>query len=91
MQTVAFTATLSQIASDPYLFTLVPSANTRGRDRRLLAIVMLCVGAGVGESFLHTSAGLRGGVTICAGFKLVLALLWLVSKGKKTEAKASKA
>ncbi|PWN49354.1 inosine monophosphate dehydrogenase [Violaceomyces palustris] len=41
--TVAFTATLSQIASDPYLFALRPSASTRGRDRRLIAIVSLCI------------------------------------------------
>ncbi|GAK63863.1 2-nitropropane dioxygenase [Moesziomyces antarcticus] len=90
--TVAFTATLTQIASDPYLFHLVPSEKTRGRDRRMLAVLALCVGAGVGESLLHTSANLSGGIAISAGFKLVLALLWLVPEGKKSNtAKASKA
>lgn len=82
--TVAFTATLTQIASDPYLFHLVPSEKTRGRDRRMLAVLALCVGAGVGESLLHTSANLGGGIAICAGFKMVLALLWLVPQGKKS-------
>ncbi|PWY98629.1 inosine monophosphate dehydrogenase [Testicularia cyperi] len=83
--TVAFTATLTQVASDPYLFALMPSEKTRGRDRRMLAIVALCVGAGVGESILHTSADLCGGVAICAAFKIVLAFLWLVPQGKKQE------
>ncbi len=82
--TVAFTATLTQIASDPYLFHLVPSEKTRGRDRRLMAILALCVGAGVGESLLHTRANLSGGLAISAGFKMVLALLWLVPQGKKS-------
>lgn len=90
--TVAFTATLTQIASDPYLFHLVPSEKTRGRDRRVFAVLALCVGAGVGESLLHTSANLGGGIAISAGFKLLLALLWLVPKGKKAgPAKESKA
>lgn len=90
--TVAFTATLTQIASDPYLFHLLPSEKTRGRDRRMLAVLALCVGAGVGESLLHTSANLSGGIAISAGFKLVLALLWLVPEGKKSNtAKGSKA
>uniref|UniRef100_V5EX03 Uncharacterized protein n=1 Tax=Kalmanozyma brasiliensis (strain GHG001) TaxID=1365824 RepID=V5EX03_KALBG len=66
--TVAFTATLSQIASDPYLFHLVPSEKTRGRDRRMVAILAL------------------GGLAISAGFKMLLALLWLVPQGKKTGA-----
>ncbi|SYW77907.1 related to 2-Nitropropane dioxygenase [Ustilago bromivora] len=82
--TVAFTATLTQIASDPYLFHLIPSEKTRGRDRRMFAVLALCVGAGVDESLLHTSANLSGGLTISAGFKLVLALLWLVPRGKKS-------
>ncbi|CDS01871.1 hypothetical protein [Sporisorium scitamineum] len=82
--TVAFTATLTQIASDPYLFHLVPSEKTRGRDRRMLAVVALCMGAGVGESLLHTRANLGGGIAISAGFKLLLALLWLVPNGKKS-------
>lgn len=82
--TVAFTATLTQIASDPYLFHLIPSEKTRGRDRRMFAVLALCVGAGVGESLLHTSANLSGGLAISAGFKLVLALLWLVPRGKKS-------
>lgn len=90
--TVAFTATLTQVASDPYLFHLVPSEKTRGRDRRLLALVALCVGAGVGESLLHTSVNLNGGLAICAGFKMLLALLWLIPDGKKSgDAKESKA
>ncbi|SPC67318.1 related to 2-Nitropropane dioxygenase [Ustilago sp. UG-2017b] len=82
--TVAFTATLTQIASDPYLFHLIPSEKTRGRDRRMFAVLALCVGAGVGESLLHTSANLSGGLAISAGFKPVLALLWLVPRGKKS-------
>lgn len=90
--TVAFTATLTQIASDPYLFHLIPSEKTRGRDRRMLAVLALCLGAGVGESILHTSANLSGGLAISAGFKMVLALLWLVPQGKKSgPAKESKA
>ena len=90
--TVAFTATLTQIASDPYLFHLVPSEKTRGRDRRMFAILALCVGAGVGESLLHTRANLGGGLAICAGFKVVLALLWLVPTGKEAgPAKVDKA
>ncbi|KAJ9477900.1 NMO domain-containing protein [Pseudozyma hubeiensis] len=84
--TVAFTATLTQVASDPYLFALVPSEKTRGRDRRVFAILSLCVGAGVGESLLHTRANLSGGLAVCAAFKLVLALLWLVPQGKKSAA-----
>ncbi|KAJ1585305.1 hypothetical protein NDA15_004988 [Ustilago hordei] len=44
---VAFTATLTQIASDPYLFHLIPSEKTRGRDRRMFAVLALCVGAGI--------------------------------------------
>ena len=90
--TVAFTATLTQIASDPYLFHLVPSEKTRGRDRRMLAVLALCMGAGVGESLLHTSANLGGGLAISAGFKLLLALLWLVPDGQKSRPpKGSKA
>lgn len=89
--TVAFTATLSQIASDPYLFRLVPSEKTKGRDRRILAIMALCLGAGVGESFLHTSADLRGGVAISAAFKIITALLWLQPKGKAPKPVLSKA
>ncbi|KAN0066528.1 hypothetical protein ACQY0O_000622 [Thecaphora frezii] len=84
--TVAFTATLPQITSDPYLFALRPSVNTRGRDRRLLAIAMLCLGAGIGETFLYTKAGFSGGVAIAAGFKLLLAVLWLIPKGKRPPA-----
>ncbi len=90
--TVAFTATLTQVASDPYLFHLIPSEKTRGRDRRMLAIVALCMGAGVGESLLHTSANLSGGLAISAGFKVVLSLLWLIPEGKKSgPVKGSKA
>ncbi len=64
----------------------------RGRDRRMLAVLALFVGAGVDESLLHTSANLSGGIAIGAGFKLVLALLWLVPEGQKSDtAKASKA
>ncbi|CEH17262.1 hypothetical protein PANT_22c00308 [Ceraceosorus bombacis] len=126
--TVAFTATLTQIASDPYLFalTLSPfeahrrrakndpgsvSANaassgapkapattassgapkapaTTGRDRRLLAIFALCTGAGVAEMLLYSDAGLRGGMAIAAGFKLVLAALWLIPQGQDPKPKA---
>lgn len=89
--TVAFTATLTQIASDPYLFALLPSEKTRGRDRRMLAVLALCVGAGVGESLLHTRANLAGGIAISAAFKLVLALLWLVPDGNKVAAKENAA
>lgn len=90
LQTVAFTATLSQIASDPYLFALTLSPFERlrkggskkpgmlGRDRRLLAIAALCTGAGVAECLLFSNAGLRGGVAIAAGFKGVQA----VSRGR---------
>jgi len=108
MQTVAFTATLTQIASDPYLFalTLAPiekyrssrqernqqqsghleagekgqvaqppkAPKTLGRDRRLLGIFALCVGAGVAECLLYSRAGVRGGMTVAAGFKLIQAV-----------------
>ncbi|PWN91156.1 hypothetical protein FA10DRAFT_265035 [Acaromyces ingoldii] len=112
--TVAFTATLTQIASDPYLFFLTlspiekhrakrqlqqstaledgPSSNppppkkptirTLGRDRRLLGIFALCTGAGVAEMLLQSHAGVRGGLAIAAGFKLVQSLLWLVPSGE---------
>lgn len=86
--TVAFTATLSQIASDPYLFSLVPSERTKGRDRRILAIMALCLGAGIGESLLHTSANLSGGVAVSAAAKMITALLWLQPAGKKGQKSA---
>lgn len=105
-QTVAFTATLTQIASDPYLFALSFSPvdkyrnsrlekqqaersleaaeskegrkarvlRTLGRDRRMLGILSLCTGAGVAECILYSRAGLRGGLTIAACFKLIQAV-----------------
>ena len=58
----------------------------------MFAVLALCMGAGVGESLLHTSADLRGGIAISAGFKVLLALLWLVPHGKKsTPGKENKA
>lgn len=116
--TVAFTATLTQIASDPFLFHLglapveqakakrrrrkrartlegqaaaqdaaisteEPKLISLGRDRRMLGIFALCTGAGVAECLLQSRAGLRGGLTVAAGFKLIQAVLWFVApKGK---------
>ena len=57
----------------------------------MLAVLALCVGAGVGESLLHTRANLAGGIAISAAFKLVLALLWLVPDGNKVAAKENAA
>jgi hypothetical protein len=47
---------------------------TLGRDRRLFSIFCLCTGAGVAECLLNSRAGLRGGLTIAAGFKLIQAV-----------------
>ncbi|MCO5565447.1 hypothetical protein L7F22_019120 [Adiantum nelumboides] len=112
--TVAFTATLTQIASDPFLFhlSLAPIEQARaswkerknrqrsdsiegqreenekpkpvkpktlGRDRRMFGIFMLCAGAGIAECFLYSRAGLRGGMTIAASFKMVQAILWFIA------------
>lgn len=113
--TVAFTATLTQIASDPFLFHLSfsPIEQVRaswkerknrqrsgsiegqrkdndekpkpikpkslGRDRRMFGIFMLCTGAGIAECFLYSRAGLRGGMTIAAAFKMVQAILWFIA------------
>ncbi|KDN52220.1 hypothetical protein K437DRAFT_232586, partial [Tilletiaria anomala UBC 951] len=79
--TVAFTATLTQIGSDPYLLTLAPSPQTSGRDRRLLSVVMLCFGAGVAECLLNTALNFKGSIAVCAALKLFLALLWLAPNG----------
>jgi uncharacterized membrane protein YoaK (UPF0700 family) len=79
--TVAYTATLTQLAADPYISAVLPSSQTRGRDLRILSIVMLCFGAGVAECWLNTSLQFNGSVAVCAAFKLLLALLWLLPKG----------
>ena len=124
--TVAFTATLTQIASDPFLFhlSLAPIEQVRaswkerknrqrsgsiegqreesekpkpvkpktlGRDRRMFGIFMLCVGAGIAECFLYSAAGLSGGMTIAASFKMVQAILWFTApRGQPVATKAQK-
>ncbi|PWN32206.1 uncharacterized protein FA14DRAFT_150510 [Meira miltonrushii] len=90
--TVAFTATLTQIASDPFLFhlSLAPVEKAR-RDRRMFGIFMLCTGAGIAECFLYSRAGLRGGMTIAASFKMVQAILWFTApRGQPVTANAQK-
>ncbi len=82
--TVAYTATLTQIAADPFLGAIVPSRSTKGRDLRILSIAMLCFGAGVGECWLHSDLGFRGAMAVVAAFKLLLALLWLLPKGSSS-------
>lgn len=74
--TVAFTATITQIASDPNLFKLKSAV----RDKRLVGIVSLCVGAGVGEMLLYANTNLRGAMAIVAGFKLIQAFMWFLPK-----------
>lgn len=51
----------------------------------MLGIFALCVGAGVAECLLNSRAGLRGGLTIAAGFKLIQA----VSVGKSEESRCT--
>ncbi|EIM21138.1 hypothetical protein WALSEDRAFT_54722 [Wallemia mellicola CBS 633.66] len=77
--TVAFTATLSQIASDPNIFKLRSAA----RDTRMIGIVSLCIGAGVGEMFLYAKTNLRGGLAVVAGFKLLQAFMWFLPKASQ--------
>lgn len=81
---VAFTATVTQIAADPHLLTLWPAFGraVRGRDLRILSLGALCVGAGVGQSLLQTSIGFPAVLAVCAGAKLALALLWWVPPGE---------
>ena len=74
--TVAFTATLTQIASDPALLKL----RSKPRDTRLIAIVSLCIGAGVGEMLLYAKTNLRGSIAIVAGFKLIQGFLFFIPK-----------
>lgn len=83
---VAFTATLTQIASDPQLFKpslyLLGDEKVKGRDLRILAIIALAIGGGIAQSLLDSSLGLSGSVAVCAGFKMFLSLLWLLPKGQ---------
>ncbi|EOR04877.1 hypothetical protein J056_000229 [Wallemia ichthyophaga EXF-994] len=74
--TVAFTATITQIASDPNLFKL----RSPTRDKRMVGIVCLCIGAGVGEMLLYADTNLRGAMAIVAGFKLIQAFMWFLPK-----------
>jgi len=69
---------MSQLASDPYLFvfSLKPTARklTAGRNRRLIAIVSLMTGAGVGEMIQYTQIGSQGALAVGAAAKIVLAV-----------------
>lgn len=71
---VAFTATLTQIASDPQLFTpglyLLGNEKVKGRDLRMLAIIALATGGGIAQSLLDSSLGLSGSVAVAGGFKI---------------------
>lgn len=83
---VAYTATLTQIAADPHLWkprlSLLGHKEVRGRDLRVLAIMSLALGGGLAQTFLDSrTTGIRGGVMVSAGFKVVLSLLWLWPKG----------
>lgn len=83
---VAFTATLTQLASDPHLFTprlsfIGSHKEVKGRDLRLFALASLALGGGLAQTLLDSDAGLRGGMTVAAAFKVVLAGLWWISKG----------
>lgn len=98
---VAYTATLTQIASDPQLFkaslsfvplpsslsstsrwrTRLQDKQVKGRDHRILAIIMLTLGGGIAQSLLDSSVGLKGGVAIGAACKVFLAILWCLPKG----------
>lgn len=84
---VAFTATLTQIASDPELFTpalyLLGNQKVKGRDLRLLAIISLALGGGIAQSLLDSSLGLSGSVAVCAGFKIFLTVsVWGCDPGQ---------
>lgn len=69
---------MTQLASDPYLFvfSLKPTArkNAAGRNRRLIAIVSLMTGAGVGEMIQYTRIGTQGALVVGAAAKIVLAV-----------------
>ncbi|CAO1621957.1 unnamed protein product [Sympodiomycopsis kandeliae] len=86
---VAFTATLTQIASDPQLFTpglyLLGNEKVKGRDLRLLAIIALAMGGGIAQSLLDSSLGLSGSVAVAGGFKVFASLIWLIPKGVPTK------
>ncbi|PWN24568.1 hypothetical protein BDZ90DRAFT_100078 [Jaminaea rosea] len=88
---VAYTATLTQLASDPHLFTPrlsflcsspAKAAEVKGRDLRILALAALALGGGVSQSLLISDAGLRGGLTVAAGLKVLLGALWLIPRGE---------
>lgn len=81
---VAFTATVSSIGSDPQVFKLWPpfSREVRARDLRLLSMVALCIGAGVGQSLLLTDLGFGGALAVAAAAKLVLVPLWWLPHGQ---------
>ncbi|CAO1624624.1 unnamed protein product [Parajaminaea phylloscopi] len=85
---VAFTATLTQLASDPHLFTprlsfIGSHKEVKGRDLRIFALFCLAVGGGLAQTLLDSSAGFRGAMTVGAAFKVVLALLFWSTKGTK--------
>lgn len=84
---VAFTATVSQIAADPHLFKLWPplTREIRDRDLRVLSLMALCFGAGVGQSLLDTDLRFSGSLAICAACKTVLAVIWWLPQGQPVQ------
>ncbi|KAK3331507.1 hypothetical protein B0H66DRAFT_466525 [Apodospora peruviana] len=81
--TNVLTSLYCDLWSDPYLFAGLKE--NRKRNRRMLAILLLVAGGVVGGWLQRSRAGMSAALWIAGGIKFVIALGWVIWRGKKTE------
>ncbi|KAI8941878.1 hypothetical protein NX059_003075 [Plenodomus lindquistii] len=86
MPTVVLTSLYCDLMSDAQLFT-APLRENADRNRRVLGVVLLVLGAIAGAYLTRSDAGFMGGLWIGAGLKIGMAGAWGVWRAKMEEGK----
>ena len=84
MTSVVLTSTYCDLFSDPDLFTL-SIFNDAARNRKLVAPLLLLLGAFLGGVFANSDFGLQGALFTAAILKAIVIGAWLLWSAEQTE------
>ena len=82
LPTVVLTSLISDLISDPHLFTAGLLENP-DRNRKAMALVLSFVGATVAGALVKTSVGYGGALWVATGVKGAMVIAWLIWSPEK--------